>query len=108
MNLRLPSPSRAFFGWKYSLVVLTGCLALSVCLKSSGACITAPSGIAAWFQGENNTVDSAGSLQPGQIVNGVGFSAAVKGNGFVFNGANTYMTNSRPMLTEITNSYTME
>src|SRR5205814_1633967 len=55
-------------------------------------CVVAPGGITAWFEGQNDARDALGSLMPGVIVNGVGFAPGVKGQGFVFNGTNSYIT----------------
>src|SRR5262249_40914017 len=71
-------------------------------------CIPAPNGLVTWLDGGNNTRDAMGTLSPGTNVNGVGFAPAIKGQGFVFNGTNSYITNSTAKLASISNTYTIE
>lgn len=69
-------------------------------------CNRAPGGLASWWRGEQNALDSAGSVHG--VLNGVQFSGGVVGAGFSFNGINQSVTNLTPALRTITDSYTIE
>ena len=49
-------------------------------------CVTAPTGLVAWWRAEGNALDSVGSNN-GALVSGVTFSNGLVGQGFSFNGA---------------------
>ncbi|MDQ4120177.1 MAG: DUF5050 domain-containing protein [Acidobacteriota bacterium] len=52
-------------------------------------CIPSPSGLIAWYKGEYNVSDSAGSNN-GTLLNGATFALAKVGQGFSFDGQNDY------------------
>jgi glucuronoarabinoxylan endo-1,4-beta-xylanase len=54
------------------------------------ACAEPPPGIMAWWPGESNGLDIIGG-NDGVLSNGVGFASAEVGEGFVFNGTNSYV-----------------
>jgi hypothetical protein len=57
---------------------------------TTNPCVAPPAGIVAWWQAESNAVDSVGGHN-GVLENGVGFTTALVGEGFVFNGSTAYV-----------------
>jgi hypothetical protein len=82
-------------------------LATAALAGTPNNCITPPSGISFWLEGENDARDTTGQLPDGSI-RGVGFASGFKGQAFLFNGTNNYVTNQTTRLSWISNSYTME
>jgi len=70
-------------------------------------CVAPSPSIKLWVAGENETRDALGSLR---LVtnNSVSFSPGMKGQAFVFNGTNSYLTSEIKRLASISNSYTTE
>lgn len=56
-----------------------------------GAPITAPSGLVAWWRGENNAFDSV-AANHGSLLNGVGFGYGKSARGFIFDGVDDRVT----------------
>jgi hypothetical protein len=81
-------------------------------LTSSTATITltcdvTPSGLAAWWPGNGDANDYAGTNN-GTLQGGASYTNGMVGQAFSFDGINQYMTSSTEGLTNITNSFTME
>jgi hypothetical protein len=69
-------------------------------------CVSPPSGLVDWWQGDGNTLDIVGG-DNGTLQNGASYALGSVG-AFSFNGINQYMSTSNEALTNITNNFTME
>jgi hypothetical protein len=84
--------------WVFTVCVapfFTGCYDAGIVQPVSSVsavslCTPVPSGIVAWWQGENNANDSQSSFN-GTIFGGVTFAAGEVGNAFVFNGTTGFV-----------------
>jgi hypothetical protein len=63
---------------------------IAILTVTTNACAPVPPGIVAWWEAESNAVDSVGGHN-GVLENGVGFTNALVGEGFVFNGGTAYI-----------------
>src|SRR6185436_700517 len=70
-------------------------------------CAPPPTGIVAWWRGDTNALDSAGTNY-GVLHNGVTFSAGKVTSAFSFDGIDDWVEILPPHFYQITNSYTME
>src|SRR5277367_4232472 len=57
---------------------------------TNAACVEPPAGLEAWWPAEGSAADIIGGHN-GVLVNGVGFTNAVVGSGFAFNGGTGYV-----------------
>ena len=91
----------------------SGCAAVGLfCLLSafrawSADCVSPPVGLVAWWPGEGNANDIAGTNN-GVLEGGVAFGAGEVGHAFSFDGVSGLITNVMPGLTYIRSNYTME
>ena len=90
-----------------SLGCITSQPAILQVLPSPGQCVSPPAGMVAWWPGEGNANDIAGTNN-GVLEGGVAFATGEVGKAFSFDGVSGYITNGMPGLTNILNSYTME
>jgi hypothetical protein len=73
-------------------------------------CDPVPSGIVAWWQAEDNALDSVGGNN-GTLMNGTGFTGGEVGTAFSFNGVNNFLlvgTPSPGLTTGLQNGFTFE
>jgi hypothetical protein len=73
----------------------------------SADCVTPPAGLVAWWPGEGNADDIAGTNN-GTLEGGVTFTNGEVGQAFSFDGVSGFITNAMPGLTNIRSFYTME
>ena len=77
-------------------------------LNTLPSCSPPPSGIADWWRGESNALDSIGA-NAGTLVGGVNFVAGEAGQAFSFNGTSSYISvPDAPSLDSFTNQITVE
>jgi hypothetical protein len=70
-------------------------------------CVTPPAGLVAWWQGESNTLDSAGTNN-GTWVGGTNYATGEVGTAFQFNGLNQVVEIPASPVVDPTNSLTLE
>src|ERR1017187_3080116 len=71
------------------------------------ACVPAPDNLVSWWRGEGNALDQVGGNN-GVLSNGVGFASGVVGQGFSFNGTNSYVEIPDAPALRLTNQLTIE
>ncbi|HTI70098.1 MAG TPA: LamG domain-containing protein, partial [Candidatus Limnocylindria bacterium] len=71
------------------LIAAVGIARVSV-TRTEAACVAPPSGLAAWWSGNGNTLDFAGA-HPGTMANQAYFAPGQAGLGFALTGANAYV-----------------
>jgi hypothetical protein len=70
-------------------------------------CFSPPSGLVAWWPGQNNALDVAGTNN-GTLVGGVSYSAGEVGEAFKFGGVNGYVSVPSSPALNLTNAFTIE
>ncbi|NOS70576.1 MAG: LamG domain-containing protein [Verrucomicrobia bacterium] len=76
---------------QFKLLALCLCLFASNLAALRADCITAPSGLIAWWRGENNALDQVGANH-GVMINGATFAPGKVGAAFLFDGVNDSMS----------------
>ena len=93
----LPDPGAVFTGWSQDatgtnnpvVIAMNGHQTVQANFTTTG-CSNAPAGMVAWWQGENNSLDSAGS-HTGILHNGAAFAAGKVGQALDLSVANSYV-----------------
>ena len=67
----------------------------AVAILTVTPCDPVPSGIVAWWRGEDNALDSVGGNN-GTLMNGTSFTSGEVGTAFSFNGVNNYRSGWQP------------
>ncbi len=77
------------------------------CSAQLTPCVPAPSGLVSWWRGEGNANDEVGGNH-GILVNGVSFSPGKVGQGFHFDGNNSYIRVPHSASLNLANALTLE
>src|SRR6059036_2555839 len=89
------------------LTIVLACLSLcSASAQVTNPCRPSVPGIAGWWRGENNALDSAGTNH-GVLKNGATFATGKIGQGFQLDGQNDYVEIADSPELSITNSITV-
>ena len=89
------------------LLLLSGLLALETVCHADTNCATPPSGLVAWWPGEENVNDVAGANH-GTLQGGATFAAGESGMGFNFNGTGSYVRIPKAPVLDVGNQVTIE
>src|SRR5712675_760587 len=94
---------------KTNLVFIALCvLGCQLQAQITPSCDPAPSGVAAWWPGENNANEIVGGTT-GIVYSGTGYATGEVGQAFTFDGvAGCVMNPDMPAMTNIQNTFTME